>query len=207
MNSGVALVRAYLHLNGYFTVSELPIIALGEDGQYHEVTDVDMLAVRFPRAASIVSRGRPGLEDDLTFANDPDLDVSADRMDVIIGEVKEGKPRVNPALRSTEPLYTALVRTGCCPKEELDRVVTDVQRSGEAFISEEKAGIPCRVRLVAFGDGPSGTAKTYTVVPMQRIALFLRRHLKRHRKVLTPVRLSDPALGLLHLLDKILDEE
>ena len=142
MNSGVALVRAYLHLNGYFTVSELPIIALGEDGQYHEVTDVDMLAVRFPRAASIVSRGRPGLEDDLTFANDPDLDVSADRMDVIIGEVKEGKPRVNPALRSTEPLYTALVRTGCCPKEELDRVVTDVQALRRGIHLRGKGGNP-----------------------------------------------------------------
>lgn len=73
MNPGVALVRSYLQLNGYFTVSQLPVIRKRKDGLYQEITDVDLLALRFPRARHLVSEGRPGPADDLTFAHDPEL--------------------------------------------------------------------------------------------------------------------------------------
>jgi len=49
MDNAVALVQAYLRINGYFTVAEFPILE-GSHGQLHEVTDLDMLAIRFPGA-------------------------------------------------------------------------------------------------------------------------------------------------------------
>ena len=105
MNASVSLVRTYLELNSYFTATELPVIKKGDDGLFFEVTDIDILAMRFPMAGHIVAQGRPGPLDDLQFAPDPLLDLPADAMDVIIGEVKAGKPRLNPHLRAEDTLY------------------------------------------------------------------------------------------------------
>jgi hypothetical protein len=202
MNAGVALVRTYLQMNGYFTVAELPVIRKDSSGEYQEVTDIDILALRFPHAARIVSRGRPGPTDDLTFAIDEKLDIPEECMDLIIGEVKEGKPRINPALRSPDTLYTALVRTGCCPPDELDRVVDELRKKGHARVSADSAGVPCRIRLVAFGDG-RGSGRGYTVVTLRQIKRFVIQHLRRYRDILQPVHHGDPVLGLLHLLEKL----
>lgn len=54
-------------------MSELPVIGRREDGGYEQITDVDILALRFPRARHLVSEGKPGPSDDLTFAHDPEL--------------------------------------------------------------------------------------------------------------------------------------
>jgi len=208
MNAAVALVRTYLNLNGFFTVAELPVIRRNQDGSFDQVTDIDILALRFPTAGHIVSRGRPGAGEDLTFAHDPALDVSSSRMDLIIGEVKQGKPRINAALREPEALTTALVRTGCCPPSELPRVVDALRSRGEATLSAESAGIPCRIRLLAFGDTPllddaPGIPADPGIVPLARVATFIQDHLRHYRTVLHPVHLSDPTLGLMHLLEKL----
>jgi len=208
MNAAVSLVRTYLNLNGFFTVAELPVIRRNRDGSFDQVTDIDILALRFPRAAHIVSRGLPGADDDLTFAHDPALDVSSSRMDLIIGEVKQGKPRLNPALREPDALTTALVRTGCCPPGELPRVVDALRSRGEAYLSAESAGIPCRIRLLAFGDTPlveaqPGVPAAQGIVPLARVAAFIQDHLRHYRAILHPVHLSDPTLGLMHLLEKL----
>ena len=204
MDAAVALVRTYLHLNGFFTVSELPVIRRNRDGSFHQVTDIDILALRFPRAGHIVSRGRPGADDDLTFAHDPGLDVSPNRMDLIIGEVKQGRPRLNPALREREALTTALVRTGCCPPAELSRVIENLRRSGEAHLSAEAAGVASRIRLIAFGDGEGNALDPGTrVIPLKQAARFVGDHLRHYRAILHPVHLSDPVLGLLHLIEKL----
>lgn len=203
MNAGVALIRAYLQVNGYFTLSQLPVIRRRKHDSYEQVTDIDVLALRFPRARHLVSEGRPGAADDLTFAHDPDLDVPEDAMDMIIGEVKEGRPDINPALRSRETLYTALVRSGCCPPRDLDRVVEDLRRGGEAHLEEPASGTSCRIRLVAFGDGAPGPRTGFTVVSLRHVARFLDRHLDRYHHILHPAELTDPVLGVLHLLKKV----
>ena len=56
MDTAVALVQAYLHLNGYFTLTEYPVIEAMRSGDYRTRTDLDVLAVRFPAAAYQVSR-------------------------------------------------------------------------------------------------------------------------------------------------------
>ncbi len=203
MNAGVRLVQSYLYMNGYFTVSELPVMRQTRDGGYQEVTDVDVLALRFPGAEYVVPRGRPGPADDLRVRVDPVLVTDARVMDVIIGEVKEGKARVNETLRSPEALQTALRRVGCCPDALLERTISQLRGTGEARLSAREAGIPIRVRLVAFGSGATGDRAGYEVVSLKHVAHFLERQLDRYHEVLHPADLGDTALGLLHLLRKL----
>ena len=47
MDTAVAVVKAYLELCGYFVLAELPVRGRDKRG-YHDVTDIDILAVRFP---------------------------------------------------------------------------------------------------------------------------------------------------------------
>lgn len=50
MDHAVALVEAYLQINGYFTVAEYPVIESFGKQHYGVATDMDMLAFRFPGA-------------------------------------------------------------------------------------------------------------------------------------------------------------
>lgn len=203
MNAAVSLVRAYLELNGYFTVVEQSVVRGEAKGRFREITDLDALALRFPRTQSIVARGRPGLADDIRLPVDPTLDISGDCMDLVIAEIKEGKPKVNQALRSDDVLYTAVARFGCCPDAEMERVVDELQRNGEARLRNGVEEIPCRIRLVAFGGGESGRRKDYTVVSMRDVAKFVRNHISENHRILNPATVRDPVLGLLHLLRKL----
>jgi len=203
VNPAVSLVRTYLKLNGYFTATELPVIKKGDDGLYFEVTDIDILALRFPDASHVVAEGRPGPMDDLHFPPDPELDIPDDAMDLIIGEVKTGRPRLNPHLKEEESLYRALIRFGVCPENSLEQAVEDLRDRGEAWLRGGGGAIPSRVRIVAFGDGEEQGGNRYTVVSLRKVASFVTDHLRQFREVLHPVRLTDPTLGLLHLLDKL----
>ena len=108
MDTAVALVQSYLYMNGYFTVTEYPVLELMEDGEYRTVTDVDVLAVRIPGA------GRGGGEVGGTFVGvDPDLDVDLERIDLIIAEVKEGRADLNASARDPKVLRAALESVRC----------------------------------------------------------------------------------------------
>src|SRR6185436_11352215 len=48
MDHAVALVEAYLQLNGYFTSAEYPILARAGRNGAQMITDVDIMAFRFP---------------------------------------------------------------------------------------------------------------------------------------------------------------
>ena len=202
MNAGVALVQSYLNLNGYFTVTEFPVIHGQRGGGYEELTDLDILAVRFPEARHIVSRGAPGPHDDLSLGLDPALSPISDAVDVIIGEVKEGKARLNDATRRSDVLRTALSRVGCVPASRMDGVIEELQTRGEARVSG-KGTVPCRVRVIAFGDGSGGKRDGYRIIPLEEVAAFVNDFLERYHEVLHPVDLSDQVLGLLHLLRKL----
>jgi hypothetical protein len=201
------LVKTYLTLNGYFASTEIPVIKKGADGLFYEVTDIDILALRFPDASHIVAQGRPGPVDDLHFPPDPDLGIPSDAMDLIIGEVKAGRPRLNPHMRSEDTLYRALVRFGFCPAGRLDQAVEELKTRGEAWVRDGGVAIPSRVRLVAFGDGEEVEGEGYTVIPLKRVAAFVMDHLHTFHNVLHPIRLTDPTLGLLHLLEKLKEGE
>ena len=203
MNAGVRLVQSYLRLNGYFTVTELPVIRGARGGGYEEVTDLDMLGVRFPHAEYSVPRGRPGPLDDLHIGADPVLVGDHVGVDVIIGEIKEGKARINDAMRKPDALETALRRVGCCTDSRIEEAVQALQRSGEYRLPTADGCPDVRVRLVAFGEGKTGGRKGYTVVSLAHAARFVEAHLDRYHDVLNPADLGDTALGILHLLRKL----
>lgn len=85
MDNAVALVQAYLRVNGYFTVAEYPVVEAVRYGGYRERTDLDILAFRFPGAGRLVPAGpRAGREDALIFEPDPELRCAPDRADMFI---------------------------------------------------------------------------------------------------------------------------
>ena len=204
MNAGVDLVESYLHLNGYLTLSELPVIRGGHSG-YREVTDLDILAVRFPWASYTIPGGHPGPEDDLALAVDTSLVSDRERVDVIIGEVKEGKPRINDTLRSEDALLTALRRVGLGPDDQLLPLIEELRRRGQAVRAGGDGGFcaPFRVRLIAFGAGKGGERANFTVVSLRHVARFVENYLDRYHSILRPSDLPEATLGVLHLLRKL----
>lgn len=197
MDTAVALVQSYLNINGYFTVVEYPILEQRGDSA-RTATDLDVLAFRFPGAGRETIRvARRRAVGPLLHAPDPALGCPADRPDMIVGEIKEGRPRFNPAARDAGVLGAALTRFGCCTHGDLSRVV-------EALLRRGVATTPCghAVRMVAFGSGP-GTGRTRChVVPIAHVIRFLRRYLREHWTQLRHVPFRESSLGLLALIEK-----
>jgi len=198
VDTAVTLVRAYLHVNGYFTVVEYPVLEARKGGA-REVTALDVLAVRFPGAGHEVLPGRgrkaPVVR---SFRPDPVLQCPTDRPDMIVGEVKEGPARFNAATLSAAVLEVALARFGCCPPEHAAQLARRLLAKGRVDVEGGHT-----VRMVAFGaveDAPP--SKQWTTIPMGHVTTFLRRYLREHWDVVRHTQVKDPALGVLALLEK-----
>lgn len=108
-------------MNGYFTVTEFPVLEAIAARHVLTATDLDMLAYRFPHAGhSTAGSQARRMVGGAGLAIDPVLGCPVDRADMIVGEVKEGTPRLNRAMRDPAVLATALMRFGCCPAEQSD---------------------------------------------------------------------------------------
>jgi hypothetical protein len=200
MDTAVALVQAYLHVNGYFTVVEFPILEAFRAGPARTITDLDILAFRFPRAQSELIRrqDRQRVVVEGSFVPDPVLGCPPDHPDMIVGEVKEGAARFNDAARDPAVLGVALARFGCCESAH----AMDVAR---ALVAQGKTVTPDghTVRMVAFGAAPEHSSSgRAAVVPMRHVVEFLRRYLHEHWDVLRHAQLKDQTFGLLALLEK-----
>lgn len=198
MDTAVALVQTYLHLNGYFTVTEFPVLQASRAGG-RSVTDLDILAVRFRHAGHDIVRGtghqplgnRP-------FEPDPVLGCSADGPDMIVGEVKEGAAHFNPATLDPTVLEVALARFGCCELEHAAFVARAVLERGHA---RTPAGHT--VRMVAFGDAAAPhRERQWRTIPMRHVIAFVRTYLRDHWDVLHHAQFKDSTLGTLALLEK-----
>jgi hypothetical protein len=193
MDTAVGLVQSYLYMNGYFTVTEYPVLELMTDGGYRTVTDVDILALRIPGAA----RGRT--DTDLSvLAVDPALSVDTNRIDLIIGEVKEGRAELNSSARNPDVLRAALHRFGAVPDVRIGPVIEQLLDDGEA---EHPDG--ARVRLMSFGSRP----------PLKRHARyhwmlhgdlfgFMHRTISENWSAAETIQSKDPSLAYLLLLEK-----
>lgn len=200
MDTAVALVQAYLHVNGYFTVTEYPVLeALRNGQQVRTVTDLDILAYRFAGAGhDVVSGGTHRPLDGMVPAVDPMLGCPADRADMIVGEVKEGAARLNPAMRDPAVLEVALTRFGCCPADEAHDLVRHLLRTGTA-----KTPAGHDIRIVAFGDThEEGRRGPWRTVPMAHVVEFLQDYLRENWSVLRYAQFKDPAYGVLALIEK-----
>ena len=202
MDNAVALVQAYLRLNGYFTVAEYPVaLALG-GGAHRMLTDLGILAFRFARPTHREER-RGHTVDTEVGDPDPALGSSPEQPDMIVGEVKEGRGRLNAPARDPAVLREALVRFGCCHADEAPTLVRDLIDRGSATTV---AGH--RIRMVVFGSHQTpGEDNTYTFVSLGHVVGYLRGFLRRHWEVLRHVQTKDEVLGFLQTLEKAGREE
>jgi hypothetical protein len=199
MADAVDLVRAYLHVNGYFTVSEYPVLEQQRDGGYRTVTDLDILAFRFAGAGPMPAvSGRGSLLAPTLPEPDAGLGRRRSESDMIVAEVKEGHAQLNRAARDPRVLEAALVRFGCCEPDEAEQVVATLLREGEA-----STGHGHRVRLLAFGSTvPDGGPVGFTTISLGHVLSFLRTHLRDHWDLVQHAQMLDPALGFLSLIEK-----
>lgn len=193
MDPAVALAQAYLQLNGYLTVTEFPI-STGSGADARAVTDIDVIALRFPGAWAMGTRqeARPD--------TDPQLALDDGVMDLLICEVKEGKARLNPNLTRRDTLTRTLRRVGCCPEDHVGHHVDGLLRQGMAEM--EHRGVQCRARLVVFA-GRVGHPRHTLVVSLAHAAREVVRYLRIHEPELHATQYSQPALAHLRLLTKL----
>lgn len=199
MDHAVALVQSYLQLNGYFTSAESPIIASAGRRGFRTITDIDVLAFRFPTAldaaASLPARKRAprGLD---TSELDPGLGVTPDVIDMIVGEVKEGRVGINNGARDPEVLKTVISRLGQTGEE--DRAVADLLQSGVA-----RAGSGVVIRFIAFGAFPPGApVPPCRIISLGHVVDYLQQYVRKHYSMLRHLQLKDPAFGFMLALEK-----
>lgn len=195
MDHAVSLVQAYLQLNGYFTSAEFPIFAGAGRNGARAITDIDILAFRFPSGLPNLGRREPqGL--DMTDV-DPGLGVAPDVVDMIIGEVKEGRVGINSGIRDPQVLRAVIGRLGNTAEED-DAVVDELLRTGNARLESGYA-----VRLIAFGAFPPGSqVPPCRIISLGHVLQFLQAYLRRHWDKLRHLQFKDPAFGFLMTMEK-----
>jgi len=196
MDHAVALVQAYLQLNGYFTSAEYPIIARAGRRGAQMITDVDILAFRFPSGLPSPTRRRQphGLD---VGEVDSGLGVTPDSVDMIIGEVKEGRVGINTGFRDPEVLKVVISRLVPNAGEE-ERAVHELLATGAATL-----GSGYIVRLIAFGAFPPGDeVPPCRIISLGHVLEYLQQYVRKHWDVLRHLQFKDPAFGFLMTLEK-----
>ena len=184
MDNAVALVRAYLQLNGYFTITEYPVVRKTGDGGFRTLTEVDVAAFHLP-----------GGEAD--FEPDPALKVPRDQADLIIGEVKEGRAMINEAATDPDVIAKILKRFGCSTAAEAHRSARALLANGAI---DTRAGH--RVRLVAFGTAFHEVPGTYLTVLLSDVVAYVDRYISENWELVRSAGSRDPIFGVMVLLAK-----
>jgi hypothetical protein len=196
MDHAVSLVQAYLQLNGYFTSAEYPIIAGAGRNGFRTITDIDILAFRFPSGFPAPSTRHQPQGLDMTDV-DKGLGVAADKIDMIIGEVKEGRVGINSGIRDPEVLKAVISRFGNTAEED-DRVMQDLINTGTATLQSGYS-----VRLIAFGAFPPGSpVPPCRIISLGHVLNFLQAYVRKHWSMLRHLQFKDPAFGFLMTLEK-----
>ena len=197
MDNAVALVQSYLRLNGYFTVTEFPVIATRRDGGYRTATDLDVLAFRFPGAGHIVPGRRLALDQEHLVV-DEILHAPQGRADMLIGEVKEGRGELNAAVSDPAVLRAVLAGFGCCSREDAPRIAERLLRDGHAQVP---GGHHIRIVIFASVVETADTSR-HLMIPLGHIVRFLRDYVDEHWEMLRHSDSKDPAFGFLMTLAK-----
>lgn len=201
MDHAVSLVQAYLQLNGYFTSAESPIITHAGRNSARSVTDIDVLAFRFPSGLPQPNGGkRPPKREPQGLDRsevDPGLGVPPHSIDMIIGEVKEGRVGINSGARDPQVLKAVLARLGSSAEEE-ERVVNGLLEHGVAVLP---SGFT--IRMIAFGAFPPGEpVPPCRIISLGHVLEFLQTYVRKHWHVLRHLQFKDPAFGFLMTLEK-----
>lgn len=197
MDIAVNLVENYLRLNGYMTLSEFEVQRRDESGRFKSVTDIDIMAIRFP---GDIYLGDPHGAADyaLLLVDDPVLDLEENTIDVIVGEVKQGQAEFNPGIKDHGVLRTMLRRVGWMYDAGIDEVIAGLQRQG-IDRTPGKGGATVRTRLVAFGRSPQSNLNT---ISLSHIVTTLLEFFEKHEDAFRPIQFREPAPAFLSLLLK-----
>jgi hypothetical protein len=202
MDNAVALVQAYLRVNGYFTVAEFPVVEGVHQREYRAVTDVDIMAYRFPGAGAEPLGRHSRTDAPVRFQTDPELGTAGDLPDMILGEVKEGRAELNPSARKPKVIEAALRRFGCCAGHPVEPVVDDLRRHGTAV-----TGAGHRIRLFAFGSIEGELSPGAHTMSLGHVLGFLEQYLRGYWAELRSSQSKDPALSFLLMREKALRGE
>jgi hypothetical protein len=194
MDTAVGLVKAYLELSGYFVLAEVPVRMAHAHG-YRDVTDLDILAVRFPHTAT-------GANTPVYLDTDPALAIVDHTLDVIVGEVKEGQAKLNPALHRAAVVAFALRRIGCCPADQVDAEAASITRTGFRMV-RMPGGPMCRIRLIAFAGAETHEHSGLQTVSLAHCDAFIRHILDEDDGALLGAQVKDPLLALYALQAKL----
>ena len=197
MDIAVNLVENYLRLNGYLTLSEFEIQQRQRDGGWQTVTDVDIVAIRFPGP---LYAGDDDEAEECRFIliEDAGLGLEDGVIDVIIGEVKQGEAVLNAGMTSHAALHTILQRFEWLFDSDLHSVIDRLQTGGVSH-DDARAGGQVRTRLVAFGR--SDVLDTNTI-NLTHVFEQVYGYMRRHDDMLHGAQFKEPAPALLHLLVK-----
>lgn len=200
MDNAVALVQAYLHVNGYFTVAEYPVLEVLKHAGYRTVTDLDILAFRFPGAGKPVRSGSKTGSSHVaeeTYAPDPALGVAGDQTDMLIAEVKEGSAQMNIGATDPITLKVALARFGCCASTDAEEVARTLLRKGQIVLSSGH-----NLRIVAFGSVKAEVTKPYLMISLGHVLGFLQDYIRQNWEFVRYAQFKDPVFGFLVTIEK-----
>jgi hypothetical protein len=195
LDHAVALVQTYLQLNGYFTTAEYPVVeAVGNS--FRSVTDIDVLAFRFPGAAEVVLGTGASNHSFFIGSPDPILNAAPDRIDLVIGEVKEGKVHLNSPVRDPVVLRSVLARFGCV--ERLHEVANELLARGTATTPEGY-----HVHIIVFGGVPRNAPSVpCKVISLGHVLKYLQSYVRTNWAMLRHIQFKDPAFSFLMTLEK-----
>ena len=200
MDASVALTKAYLELNGFFVLTELPV-QVAEASGYRTATDLDVLAVRLPHAAELVPAATSRAHD-LLLGQDPTLGTDPARIEVLVVEVKRGRGQLNAGYRDADVLRFALRRAGCCPLEMIEAHARDLARAG-VIETVTTSGHRCRVRLACSSGAPVPLPAGVLPIDLGHCLAFIQARLMRYATPLRGAYFRDPVLNLLGLIGAI----
>lgn len=196
MDHAVSLVQAYLQLNGYFTSAEYPIVAGTVRNGFRTITDIDILAFRFPTGEPMARSARKAPKGLDVTGLDSGLAVPVGAVDMIIGEVKEGRVGINSGIRDPEVLATVINRFG--QVGDTAEVVAELLRCGHATVPPAYS-----IRLIAFGSFPPGAeVPPCRIISLGHVLEFLQSYVRKHWQMLRHLQFKDPAFGFLMTLEK-----
>lgn len=199
MDTAVELVQAYLYVNGYFTVTEYPVVERSDEGDLRSATDLDVLALRYPGGGIAVPHaGRDRGKDFSLDGVDDALKVESDQVDMLVAEVKEGKARFNKAMFKPSVLRSALRRFGCCESDETGNVVDQLLKTGEVTTRHRH-----RIRQAVFGLKKDVTSESMRLrIGLDHVREYLENYIDKYWEVFRQANFSDPGLSWLITLKK-----
>ena len=165
MNLLEELATLYFRLNGYFTA---PNFLLHQESGRTSLTDIDILAVRFPYQQEIP------YQQQIAFDNDPKLVLSNSQLtDVVLVEVKRSRTEFNESWKRRENIEYVLRWVGFTSnKDEVELVARDLQRNKKTT----SGNFHFRMMLLTGGS----SAEDY-IIPLDDVLSFIKERFNKYR--------------------------